>query len=123
MDSQVALRRFCHPEDVKILAPKASVLIGMDLGVRELEVFNPDPVPWLGRRAILVETHDAFVPGMMALLKSRFEASHTIVELTMQGPEHGGIKQLQDLRMFEVDALVGSERPGLQSWLWLKPLV
>jgi hypothetical protein len=27
------------------------------------------------------------------------------------------------LRMFEVDALVGSERPGLQSWLWLKPLV
>ncbi len=123
VEGQISLRGFCRPDDLKALGPEGPVLVVMDVDGGERDLLDSEAVPWLGRAAILVETHDAFVPGMMALLKSRFEASHTIVELTMQGPEHGGIKQLQDLRMFEVDALVGSERPGLQSWLWLKPLV
>jgi hypothetical protein len=123
VDSRISLRGFCRPDDLKALAPEGTILLVMDVDGGERDLLDPEAVPWLGNAAILVETHDAFVPDVTALLKKRFAETHTIVEFTMRGPDYGGIKQLQDLRMFEVDALVGSERPGLQSWLWMKPLV
>ncbi len=123
VEGQISLRGFCRPDDLKALEPEGPVLVVMDVDGGERDLLDPEAVHWLGKAAILVETHDAFVPGVTALLKKRFAKTHAVVEFTMRGPDYGDIEPLRGLRMFEVDALVGSERPGLQSWLWLKPLV
>jgi hypothetical protein len=123
VEGQISLRGFCRPDDLKALETGGPVLVVMDVDGGERDLLDPEAVPWLGKAAILVETHDAFVPGVTDLLKKRFAGTHAVVEFTMRGPDYGDIEPLRGLRMFEVDALVGSERPGLQSWLWLKPLV
>lgn len=123
VDGRITLHGFCREPDLQALSCDEPVLVVMDIDGGERDLLDPQAVPWLVRAAILVETHDAFVPGVTALLMKRFAASHSIVEFSMRGPDFGSIAPLRGLRMHEVDALVGSERPGLQSWLWMRPLV
>jgi hypothetical protein len=81
---------------------------------------NPAAYPVWTSCDLLVETHDAFVPGITETLKARFAATHEIEEIPMRGVDFSTLPLLRGLPMAEVEALVGSERPDLQSWLWMR---
>ena len=123
IDGRVHLSGACTPEILAGLAPTGSVLVVVDVDGYEKPLLDPQVVPWLVAASLLVETHDCFVPGITELLKKRFLATHEIQEIQMSGPDYGKIRPLSGLAMHQVDAMVGSERPSLQSWLWMQPKV
>jgi len=95
----------------------------VDVDGYEKPLLDPHVVPWLVAATLLVETHDCFVPGITELLKKRFLETHDIQEIAMSGPDYATIPALKGLTMHQLDAMVGSERPALQSWLWMRPKV
>lgn len=111
----------CSPDDLRALDPEGSVLVVCDVDGYEKPLLDPAAIPWLNRAALLVETHDCFVPGITQLLKDRFKASHDVKEIAMHGFDYASLPLLASMTMHEVDSLVGSERPNLQSWLVLTP--
>lgn len=118
---RIELHGACTPEILRDLAPAGKVLVVIDVDGYEKTVLDPVVVPWLNKASVLVETHDCFVPGITALLKQRFAATHEGAEIGMSGPDLAAIPPLHGLTMHEVDALTGSERPSLQSWLFMRP--
>lgn len=118
---RIELHGACTPEILRDLAPSGPSLVIVDVDGYEKEVLDPSRVPWLGQATLLIETHDCLVAGVTALLKERFAATHRITETSMSGPDLGTIPALAGLTMHQIDALVGSERPGLQTWLLLQP--
>ena len=120
---RISLRAACTPEVLRDLSPSGRVMVVVDVDGYEKPLLDPSVVPWLKSADLLVETHDCFVPGITRMLKDRFSATHQISEIAMKGPDYGEIPVLAGLKMHEVDALVGSERPTLQTWLWMESKV
>lgn len=119
--SRILVSGECSSEELKTLSHKGPVLVVMDVDGAEQKLLDPDIVPWLKEAFILVETHDCFVPAVAAQLKKRFAPTHDLQELKMSGPDWGAVPPLEELSMHEVDALTGSERPMLQTWLIMEP--
>ena len=59
--------------------PGTPDLVICDCEGYERELLRPDLVPWLARATLLVELHDAFVPGTREALLERFAPTHRIV--------------------------------------------
>ena len=118
---RISLRGMATPECLSGVLQQGFGFVFCDVDGYEKELLDPQKTPELSRASILVETHDCFVQGVCDLLKSRFAASHTIQEIFMEGPNFRFLPELAGLRMHEVEAMVGSERPMLQTWLWMTP--
>lgn len=121
VSERVTLQGMATPDSLQTFLRQGYGLVFCDVDGYEKELLDPQQAPELRHTCILVETHDCFVPGIAELLKNRFTSSHTIKEIHMSGPDFKGLPELAGLRMHEVEALVGSERPMLQTWLWMTP--
>lgn len=121
VDARIRYHGACSPEILRDLKPEGSALVVCDVDGYEKPLLDPAAVPWLKRATLLVETHDCFVPGVTQLLRDRFKGSHEINQISMHGFDYASLPLLSSLTMYEVDSLVGSERPNLQCWLVLTP--
>ncbi len=119
---RIELSGLCTPDVLNHLSPTPKTLLIVDVDGYEKPLLDPAQVPWLTSVSFLIETHDCFVPGITELLKQRFQPTHQIEEIPMAGPPYASIPPLKSLTMHQVDSMVGSERPNLQSWLWMTPL-
>lgn len=119
---RIELSGLCSPDVLNRLTPTPKTLLIVDVDGYEKPLLDPAQVPWLTSVSLLIETHDCFVPGITELLKQRFQPTHQIEEISMAGPPYASIPPLKSLTMHQVDSMVGSERPNLQSWLWMTPL-
>ena len=106
--------------------PLAGALVIVDCEGFELELLRPDQVPGLVHASILVELHDCFVPGLTSELLGRFEATHRIEIIPMQGRDPDGYPTLRGLgaseraRAIDEDRRVNG-RPIEQQWAFLEP--
>jgi hypothetical protein len=104
--------------------PSDRALILMDIEGAEAELLDPAAVPQLANCDILVETHDAFVPGCTDTLIERFRATHGIVRYTARPRALSDYPSdfLPLLRRcfprFAVE-LMHERRTGAQQWLYL----
>ncbi len=118
---RIRLRGCCTLEELRTHLPLGETLVVIDVDGQEESLLVPEEVPWFSRASFLVETHEFFVPGVIELLRRRFEPTHEIFEIMMSAPVYETIPLLRELAMHEVDSMVGSERPNLQTWLWMEP--
>lgn len=99
-------------------------LIFMDIEGGEIELLDPGAAPELAFCDILVETHDAFVPGCTDTLIERFKSSHEIARYSARR------RALADYpadflpllsRYFPklVVELMDERRTGTQQWLYM----
>jgi len=77
VEERVLLHGACTAGDLARL-PAPGDLVVCDCEGFETEVLRPDLVPWLLGARLLVELHDAFVPGTREALTARFAPTHTI---------------------------------------------
>ena len=84
VEARVLLYGACTALDLAGL-PEPGDLVVCDCEGCETEVLRPDVVPWLAGARLLVELHDAFVPGTRETLAARFAPTH-IVRLIAETP-------------------------------------
>ncbi len=118
---RIRLRGDCNPDSLNEVLSDGRSLIVCDVDGYETVLLDLPAVPLLRFATLVVETHDCFVPGVSDELKQRFSGSHSICEIHMAGPDFGEFPELAGLKMHEVESLVGSDRPSLQTWLVMVP--
>lgn len=120
---RIHLHGDCSPDILSRVLRECRSLVVCDVDGYETELMDPERIPELLSATLLIETHDCFVPGVCGLLKERFSDSHLIREIHMSGPDFSDRPELVGLKMHEVEALVGSDRPMLQTWLQMWPKI
>jgi hypothetical protein len=60
------------------LLPEPADVVVCDCEGFEGELLRPDAVSWFSTASLLVELHDAFVPGTTEAIRARFEATHDV---------------------------------------------
>ena len=79
LSDRVTVRGFCTPAELtSALQGSTSALVFCDCEGGEVELLDPQVIPKLRECLMLVETHEVYVPGCIALLCRRFSATHTI---------------------------------------------
>lgn len=112
----------CDPAELtKHLSDPVGSLIIVDIDGGEAELIDPVKVPALRQATILMEEHECFVPGIIALIEGRFRATHTICRVHQQK------RSLLDLcvRSLFWDSWLlkaAHERPPGNSWIYMRPL-
>ena len=119
--SRVDLRGTCTREALtECLAGAVTPAILCDCEGAEDDLLNPEEVQELKRAVVLVETHDAKVPGVTERLIERFTASHDIEKIPTRTRSRDDIPE--GVRLLEADALRAMrEREGSQFFLFMKP--
>jgi len=126
LDGRLEVRSLCTIEELAAdLKGLDGAFLLMDVEGAEDTLLNPVHVPGLRHTEIIVELHEAMVPGVTERLRAAFAATHqevllyqesASIETVMTGPI---IKH----RLFRnvISRLMDEQRAGLMSWLYLKP--
>lgn len=94
----------------------------MDVEGAEREQLDPEQAPALRDMRAIVEAHEVFVPGILAMLEARFAPSHSLrrIEQRLAAPELpawlGVMGHLDQL------AALWEWRSGPTPWLVMAPL-
>ncbi|HET6361464.1 MAG TPA: hypothetical protein VFH11_05345 [Gemmatimonadota bacterium] len=82
IESRVQIRGLCTIAQLRgALAGASKAVLLADCEGAENELLDPATIPDLSSATILVETHDAKVPGVGARIESRFEATHAVEQI------------------------------------------
>jgi hypothetical protein len=124
--ARLSLKDFCRPDDLaaELAELEESTLVFTDIEGGELDLLDPARVPGLSEVDILVETHDAFVPGCTAELKGRFSESHNIEQIVARPRSLADfpsaiIPELSKFMPRTAVELMNERRTGIQMWLYL----
>jgi hypothetical protein len=121
IESRVQIRGLCTTAHLRgALAGASNAVLLADCEGAEDELLDPATIPELGPATILVETHDAKVPGVRARIESRFEPTHRVEQIETRE------RTLADLPpgtlLSEEDALEAmTERSLPQTFLFMRP--
>lgn len=124
---RVAIFGACGIADLRraVAAAGPKTLVVMDIEGGEAKLLDPRLAPELRQADILVETHDAFVPGVTDLLIERFVETHAVECHAAQpraiGDFPDGFLSVIKRRLprLAVD-LMNERRAGQQCWLFLR---
>lgn len=109
-----------RPQDFEAFAGRR-VLVMVDAEGAEVDILQPDLAPALARMSIVVETHDVFREGALATLRSRFEATHEIVQVNTGAKQLTGPPWLLDLNHLDQLLAVWEWRLRPTPWLVMRP--
>lgn len=116
--ANVTIKGMCTPQWLaRNLTPGA--LVVSDCEGFEAVLLDPEVAPRLAGATILVELHDHAAPGIAALLRRRFEATHAIAEVAWEARSPAAYPLLADLAQEKARALLSEGRGAPQSWLLL----
>ena len=118
---RVAINGTCALDEFIALAPTGPTLVMMDIDLGELQLLDPNLVPWLKQVDVLVETHDCLKVGTTQAIRDRFIGSHDIRQVTSSGLDYKEFPILRPLLLEEIYALTNEDRRGLQDWLLMQP--
>jgi len=123
IQENLVIRGECNCEELQSL-PLDNALILCDCEGYEMELLCPDKAPSLKNARLLIETHDFFVPGITPELRRRFEGTHEIRFIDVQGRDPNAYAALrglpatmQSLALYERD--LGITPP--QQWAYIEP--
>lgn len=84
----------------------------------EGDLLDPSKTPAMTKTIVLVELHDFIRPGLNPLIRSRYESTHQIIEVsTFATGKLPSDVQLDDQYL----SLLNEGRPTTQKWLYMKP--
>ena len=110
---RVVLHGTCSTEDLERLSEPGDFVI-CDCEGFETEVLQVDKVPWLKTARLLVEIHDAFVPGTTEMLSARFAPTHDLQFIPEAPREAARYPALDGLRAWEKDEALDEYRRDRQ---------
>lgn len=109
-----------QPEDFQRFAGRRT-LVMVDTEGAELDILQPDRGPALAQMRIIVETHDVLRAGALAAMKSRFAATHDIIQVEM-GPKGFDLPWwLAELGHLDQLLATWEWRSGPTPWLIMTP--
>lgn len=117
----------CHIADLQnALAASARAFVICDVEGDERVLLDPTVVRSLRNAWVLAETHEFVKPGVTQELRRRFRDTHRVEEIRQQPRS---LKEFPYrtlwtalLPRFYLQWAVSEWRPGLMSWLWMRPL-
>jgi hypothetical protein len=126
--SRVQVFGFCTINELeRALVDPLDVILVVDVEGYEAVLLDPIRVPALRHASILVETHDFLVDGLTQALRTRFEPSHQIQEIsgasrTAKDAAIAGDWFINVLPKYVKGYLVTEFRPSAMKWLWMTPV-
>lgn len=96
-----------------------AALVVCDVEGAEEELLNPLAVPGLRRADILVELHDMAVPGVSGRIRERFEATHTITQITSRPRVVKDWPLSSQVTRRRKRAYLSEHRP-IMDWFWMQ---
>ena len=121
VEDRIRLEAECGPEILrKVLDDPGSSLVFMDIDGGERDLLDPEQVPELKYASVLLEEHECFVPGIIALIENRFQPTHAIERVQQE------VRSVDDLcvRSPLLDRWLVKlmhERPPGNSWIYMRP--
>jgi hypothetical protein len=97
------------------------VLVIVDTEGAEVDILQPALSPTLARMSIIVETHDLYREGALALLTERFASTHRIVRVDQQQKVFAAPPWLQELSQLDQLLAVWEWRAQPTPWLVMRP--
>lgn len=123
---RIVLHGACTAEALAQL-PQPADLVICDCEGFETEILRPDLAPWLRKASLLVELHDAFVPGTTETLSARFTATHDVRLIPEEPRDPACYPALNGLSAWETKEALDEHRrdregrPLLMQWAVLTP--
>lgn len=75
---RIEIGSLCSHQTFKEHQDRGKCLVLCDIESAEADLLDPSSAPSLASMDLIVEVHECMRPGLVALLKSRFEATHAI---------------------------------------------
>lgn len=107
--------------------PEPAQLVVCDCEGAETDVLRPEAVAWLRRASLVVELHDAFVPGTTQTLRQRFDPTHAWRLVSARPRDPGRYAALAGLRAEDAREALDEDRrdrdgrPLVMQWALLSP--
>jgi len=126
VSGQIEILGRCEIDHLKaIVSAAGTFLVICDIEGYEDVLLQPELMPALDRAYIIVETHDAVVPGVTERIRQRFAASHDIRTILPEprDPSEFPYRSLWSSvfpRRY-LDWAVSEWRTEQTPWLWMKP--
>lgn len=124
VERRIEARGICDLGELSMgLARGGPVLLVCDLDGGEAGLLDPRALPDLAQAWIVVETHDCFVPGVMALLSNRFAPTHVVEEIRARPRSAADAPPLALPPSFRgaLAQLLSERRPPGNDWLVMTP--
>jgi hypothetical protein len=115
----VEVKGFCNPDLVAQNIQEAAFIIS-DCEGYEAMLFGPSMMPRLRSATLIIETHDAFVPGVSDKLRAAFAETHSVRVCGHEGTRRSTTRSLDFLTGSERQLAVQEVRPP-QLWLLCLP--
>jgi hypothetical protein len=96
-------------------------LIFCDVDGAERELLDPAAIPELTTCTLIVELHDQLVPGVSALVRERFAATHEIEAIPAQERFVGDFPELGDIPLVTRQLAISEFRDHPSDWLAMTP--
>ena len=103
------------------IGTETDVVIFCDAEGHELELLQPALVSRLKSASIVVELHDAMLPGVSKEIEARFKSSHRIVEIWSQPRSLKDWPEEVDLPRAKRKSVLDESRGGPMNWFWMTP--
>lgn len=116
---KVQVRGYCTAEWMVRNAHESSFIIS-DCEGYEAELFTPEVISQLKSAALIIETHDCFVPGVCEKLTRAFRETHTVWKYGEGSTKRSSSVPLEFLTETEQQLAVNEMRPA-QDWLLCLP--
>ncbi len=118
VDDRVFVDGLCTPEKLSVLAQReGGIFVFMDCEGAELDLLDPQKVPYLERCDILVETHDVYISGITELLEARLNVSHVLNRVTHGGRNPYELAEIATWSDFDRWVIIDENRPERMFWL------
>ena len=123
---RIVLHGYCTADALAKLPDPADSVI-CDCEGLETEILLPDKAPWLRDARLLVELHDAFVPGITETLTARFAATHDVRLISETSRDPALYPALDGLAAREAQEALDEYRrdreghPMLMQWALMTP--
>jgi predicted O-methyltransferase YrrM len=121
--ARVEIRGECRAEDLHAL-PEGRTLVFSDCEGAEDRLLDPDGVPALRKSTLVVEIHEALVPGVEQRLVERFAPTHEVETLTVErrfAGEHTALSEVEGLNYMDQEILLTEFRTLPVKWAVMTP--
>ena len=108
------------PDDFQAFAGR-KVLVIVDAEGAEVDILQPALSPALAQMSVIVETHDLYRKGALALITERFAGTHQIVRVDQQQKMFEAPPWLQELSQLDQLLAVWEWRAQPTPWLVMRP--
>jgi hypothetical protein len=115
----VSVQGFCSPAWLKKHLRENALIIS-DCEGYERELFCTTEIPALAGATMIVETHECFVPGVLAAIVARFAPTHAVYEVESRSSSPVPKVRVDSLTQEELRRAGNEVRPR-QTWVFLVP--